>query len=134
MTALFGALVGAGETLPPGAAAQALATLREPLGRAWNEAARALDGARRGRSPRGASWRTRGAAAAATAIQLPDAQAEAALLIGADRLLEQIDAYLEALAGLQALARRRRQARGGIVPVRFHRDYRGRCAMACVPC
>ena len=73
-------------------------------------------------------------AAAATAIQLPDAQAEAALLIGADRLLEQIDAYLEALAGLQALARPSAGTRGGIVPVRFHRDYRGRCAMACVPC
>ena len=63
MTALFGALVGAGETLPPGAAAQALATLREPLGRAWNEAARALDGGAAGRSPRGASWRTRAALA-----------------------------------------------------------------------
>ncbi|MBP6707113.1 MAG: FUSC family protein, partial [Achromobacter sp.] len=35
MAALFGALVGAGETLPPGAAAQALATLREPLARSW---------------------------------------------------------------------------------------------------
>ena len=67
----------------------------------------------------------RGARAAATAIQLPDAQAEAALLIGADRLLEQIDAYLEALAGLQALARPSAGTRGGIVPVRFHRDYRG---------
>ena len=75
MTALFGALVGAGETLPPGAAAQALATLREPLGRAWNEAARALDGGAAGRSPRahpgGRARRLRGGGDGDTAAGRP---------------------------------------------------------------
>lgn len=124
MAALFGALVGVGETLPPGAAAQALATLREPLARAWNEAARALEaGAAGAFAARRILEDARGACAAA--IPLPDAQAEADLLIGADRLLEQIDAYLDALAGLQALARPSAGASGGVAPVRFHRDYGG---------
>ena len=111
---------------PPGpgdAAGTAGASLeREPPVR-WTEARRGAFAARRIlEDARGAC------AAAATAIQLPDAQAEAALLIGADRLLEQIDAYLEALAGLRALARPSAGTRGGIVPVRFSpRLPRGRC-------
>lgn len=141
MASLFGALVGGAAPLTedspdagqsprrsarahrPFAATSALATLQAPLRQAWEDAARALesgDAAQASQILRDAGQRL---ADALAPIRLDDARDEAALLIAADRLREQLDAYLAALDGLAALARPR-PAPGG-APVRFHRDYAG---------
>ena len=122
MAALFGALIGGTPArTDEGPAAQALAALRAPLRQAWEDASQALTA---GDLPR-AAGRLRQARQslidALSDLRLADARQEATLLIAADRLGEQLDAYLDALEGLAALAHPRPPA--GAAPVRFHRDY-----------
>ncbi len=141
MASLFGALVGgaaprarddASASPPsepdvrvhrPSGAPGALAALQAPLRQAWEDAARALDDGDAARASHLLREADQRLADALTHLRLHDARDEAAVLITADRLREQLDAYLAALDGLAALARPR-PAPGG-APVRFHRDYAG---------
>ncbi|HBP6727994.1 FUSC family protein [Pseudomonas aeruginosa] len=126
MVSLFAALVGGAAPLPEDSdSALALARLQPRLLDAWATAERLLAGGLCGVAPaREELWRARADFTATLAtVGLEDIRENAALLIAADRLLEQLDAYLEALAGLAALAGPR--PRGGQPRVHFHRDYAG---------
>lgn len=124
MAALFGALVGGIPTrADDGPAAQAVAALRAPLRQAWEEASLALTDGDLPRATGLLRQARQQLAASLSDVRLADARQEATLLIAADRLGEQLDAYLDALGGLAALARQRPPA--GAAPVRFHRDYAG---------
>lgn len=123
MAALFGALVGGAAPTGDHALCPALAALRTPLQQAWDGAAQAL---RQGDAARAAGLLRQARRQLAEPLPIPDradARQEAALLIAADRLREQVDAYLVALDGLAALSTPRPPAAGA--PVRFHRDYAG---------
>lgn len=123
MAALFGALVGGAAPTGDHARCPALAALRTPLQQAWDGAAQAL---RQGDAARAAGLLRQARRQLAEPLPIPDradARHEAALLIAADRLREQVDAYLVALDGLAALSTPRPPAAGA--PVRFHRDYAG---------
>ncbi|MCI1838427.1 MAG: FUSC family protein [Achromobacter ruhlandii] len=123
MAALFGALVGGAAPTGDHARCPALAALRTPLQQAWDGAAQAL---RQGDAARAAGLLRQARRQLAEPLPIPDradARHEAALLITADRLREQVDAYLVALDGLAALSTPRPPAAGA--PVRFHRDYAG---------
>lgn len=139
MAALFSALVGGVAPLAdvgvavlpppvpgdlaPSAQHRALAALQAPLRKAWEDAARAVaddDAALAARTLRDADQRL---AETLAPLRLANAHDEAAVLIAADRLREQLHAYRVALDGLAALARPRPAASGA--PVRFHRDYAG---------
>ncbi|WZB76818.1 FUSC family protein [Achromobacter insuavis] len=122
MAALFSALIGGTPArMDEGSAAQALAALRAPLRQAWEDASQALTA---GDLPRAAGLLRQARQSlidALSDLRLADARQEATLLIAAERLGEQLDAYLDALDGLAALAQPRPPA--GAAPVRFHRDY-----------
>lgn len=123
MAALFGALVGGAAPTGDHALCPALAALRTPLQQAWDAAAQAL---RQGDAARAAGLLRQARQQLAEPLPIPDhadARRGAALLIAADRLREQLDAYLVALDGLAALSTPRPPAAGA--PVRFHRDYAG---------
>ncbi|MBN5310711.1 FUSC family protein [Serratia marcescens] len=107
MSSLFSALAG-GPT-PQDCPPEALKALSSPLQAAWLSAGDALaegaDGARRAvtilQAARAHLIEQR------DALNLPNMREEAALLIAADRQLEQVDDYLAALVGLSAIDRPR---------------------------
>ncbi|MCP1633374.1 FUSC family protein [Kerstersia gyiorum] len=126
MASLFGALAGGAMPLAAdSASAKAVQRLQAPLQQAWEQAAARLE---QGAEGAGAA-RTlllqarRQFISALQDTDLHHPAQEAALLIAADRLLEQLDAYLGALAGLSALSSR--PVQGRLAPVRFHRDWGG---------
>lgn len=127
MVALFGALVGGAPPLPAGSAsAAALAALQPALERAWADASAALPAGPNGAAEaRRILLAARGRFAEGLAqASLADATQEAALLITGDRLLEQLDDYLDALRGIESLHHTRPGLHGGQAPVHFHRDFR----------
>lgn len=126
MVSLFSALVGGVAPMRPGGASlQALAALQPAWEQAWRQASEALA---RDPGPGGLDLAARSLSAmrarlaqtlAATA---PDElRAHAVLMIAGDRLIEQLEDYLEVLAGIAVLHQHRRPA-AAPVPVPFHRD------------
>ncbi|SAI59652.1 multidrug efflux protein [Bordetella ansorpii] len=123
MASLFAALVGGAPPLPAhGASTRAWRTLQPALENAWRTAEQALAGGAQGIDPAIAQLRQARArlTAALDESTLNDPAQEAAWLIVGDRLVEQIDDYLAALAGIAAL--HRPSPRGAARSVRFHRD------------
>lgn len=128
MAELFTALTGGGVPPPPDShSGRAVAGLQAELAQAWERAGTALENGAAGavlarQELRNAQDRC---LAALGRISLSDAREEAKLLIAADRLLEQVDAYLAALEGIVALSGPRPP--GKYTPVCFNRDYAGAC-------
>ncbi|MGC4075883.1 MAG: FUSC family protein [Rubrivivax sp.] len=125
MVSLFSALVGGAPPMRENSASlQALKSLQPDWEHAWHEAAEAL-----AREP-GATGLARATGVLnglrvrlvrkLEANSLEQASEQAALLIAGDRLLEQLDDYLEALDGIQRFHRPRPTPARVSVP--FHRD------------
>nr|WP_284692510.1 FUSC family protein [Serratia marcescens] len=118
MAALFAALCGGAPPLPPhSTSAWALRTLSPALEEAWRQAERALDGG--AQDIELAIQALRHARARLISV-LNEPPEEAALLIAGDRLIEQIDDYLAALGGINALHHPRPCS--ALTTVHFHRD------------
>lgn len=128
MVSLFSALVGGVAPMRPGGSSlQALAALQPAWEQAWRQASEALA---RDPGPGGlilaarplSAMRARLAQTLAAATT-DDPRAHAVLMIAGDRLIEQLDDYLEVLAGIAVLHQHRRPAAAPVpVPVPFHRD------------
>lgn len=126
MVSLFSALVGGVAPMRPGGASlQALAALQPAWEQAWRQASEALA---REPGPGGLDLAARSLSAmrarlaqTLAAATTDDPRAHAVLMIAGDRLIEQLDDYLEVLAGIAVLHQHRRPA-AAPVPVPFHRD------------
>ncbi|WP_241074097.1 FUSC family protein [Achromobacter insuavis] len=126
MVSLFSALVGGVAPMRPGGASlQALAALQPAWEQAWRQASEALA---RDPGPGGLDLAARSLSAmrarlaqTLAAATTDDPRAHAVLMIAGDRLIEQLDDYLEVLAGIAVLHQHRRPA-AAPVPVPFHRD------------
>lgn len=128
MVSLFSALVGGVAPMRPGGASlQALAALQPAWEQAWRQASEALA---RDPGPGGLDLAARSLSAmrarlaqTLAAATTDDPRAHAVLMIAGDRLIEQLDDYLEVLAGIAVLHQHQhRRPAAAPVPVPFHRD------------
>jgi len=125
MVSLFSALVGGTPPLREhSAGVAALRALQPDWEQAWREVGQTLEQepgpAGRARAIRLLTDLRARLVAALTATSLDDASEQAALMIAGDRLIEQLDDYLQALEGIERFHQPRPTAERVSVP--FHRD------------